>query len=350
MAPYPTLYIMGNLALRGLILPRNTSASSGMTEQRDIIRSVLMLKRQQQENSISNSDSDTEVFEDQEMGRSETARDIESGSPQRPELAWPTPASPTLPFGPFAPIAGSRPARHTSMEYGEDQSPKQQYIHTAKTEVEVSKDPETRPIDDSSRNSSGMFTPSRTNGSGQKPRLLSLETKHLQGQGSATDTESQDTAKAVNLRLFTVDPSIYVEYALVKIEWIGSDTKISEDEIRELIAQNKADGFRSVFAALQALNVFERSHVAGFIRALGDYVTLVSLKRTEQDLRGGNITLKAVPSFQLIIEQPASKVRTTKPVFVRVLAKHICPETLDAYNLPWEWDAVSTGILSNIVA
>ena len=345
MPPCPTLYITGNVALRGLILLRNTSASSGMTEQRDIIRSVLMLKRQQQEDSISNSDSDTEVFEDQERGRSETARDIESGSPQRPTLA-----SPTQPSEPSAPIAGSRLARHTSMEDGEDQSPKRQNIHTAKTEVEVSEDPETRPIGDSSRNSSGIFTPSRTNSNGRKPRLLSLETQHLQGQGSATDPKSQDTAKAVKLRLFTIDPSINVEYALVKIEWIWSDTKISEDEIRELIAQNKADGFKSVFAALQALNVFERSHVAGFVRALGDYVTLVSLKRTEQDLGGGNITFKAVPSFQLITEQPASKVKTTKPVFVKVLAKHICPETLDAYNLPWEWDAVSTGILSNIVA
>lgn len=336
---------MGNVALRGLILPRNTSASSGMTEQRDIIRSVLMLKRQQKQDSVYNSDSDTEVFEDQKRGHSETARDRENSSAQRP-----TSASPTQPSGPSAPIAGSRLARYTSIEDEEDQSPKQQNIPTAKTEVEVSKDPETRPIDDSSRNSSGMFTPSRTNSNGQKPRLLSLETQHLQGQGSATDPKSQDTAKAVKLRLFTIDPSIHVEYALVKIEWIWSDTKIAEDEIRELIAQNKADGFRSVFAALQALNVFERSHVAGFVRALGDYVTLVSLKRTEQDLRGGNITFKAVPSFQLIIEQPASKVKSVKPVFVKVLAKHICPETLDAYNLPWNWDAVSTGILSNIVA
>ena len=303
---------MGNVAFRWLILPRNTSASSGTTEQRDIIRSILMLERQQQQDLIPSSDSDTEVFEDQKKSRSGTARDREIKSPQPL-----TSASMAQPSGSSAPIAGSRLARKTSIEDEEDQSPKQQNILTAKTEVEVSKDPDTGPMDDSSQNSSEMVTPSGTNRNGPKHRMLSLETQNLQGQENATEPRSQDTAKAVKLRLFTLDPSITTQYALVRIQWYWADSRVPEDEIREMIAKNKADGLKSVFAVLQALHVFEKSHVAGFIREIGDHATLVSLKRTEQDVLEGNITFKAVPSFQLITEQPASKVKSWNSVSER---------------------------------
>ena len=31
-----------------------------------------------------------------------------------------------------------------------------------------------------------------------------------------------------------------------------------------------------------------------------------------------------------------------RPTFVKVHRKHICPDTLDEYDLPWDWDTVST--------
>lgn len=35
-------------------------------------------------------------------------------------------------------------------------------------------------------------------------------------------------------------------------------------------------------------------------------------------------------------------VDLNKPTFIKVHRKHLSPETLDAYDLPWEWDDVST--------
>ena len=31
----------------------------------------------------------------------------------------------------------------------------------------------------------------------------------------------------------------------------------------------------------------------------------------------------------------------TRPTYIKVHRKHVSPETLDEYNLPWEWDEVS---------
>ena len=34
----------------------------------------------------------------------------------------------------------------------------------------------------------------------------------------------------------------------------------------------------------------------------------------------------------------------TRPTYIKVHQKHLCPETLDEYHLPWEWDEVSFSV------
>ena len=45
------------------------------------------------------------------------------------------------------------------------------------------------------------------------------------------------------------------------------------------------------------------------------------------------------------IQQDKGKLMTkelTRPTYIRVHKEHICPETLEAYDLPWDWDDVSS--------
>ena len=35
----------------------------------------------------------------------------------------------------------------------------------------------------------------------------------------------------------------------------------------------------------------------------------------------------------------------TRPTYIKVHRKHLLPDTLDHYNLPWQWDDVSTPLL-----
>lgn len=340
MPPSFTPHTKGTVALRGLILSRNTSASPSMTEQRDIIRSILLLKQQQQPSGNSNSASAVEVLGHREKRPSETRREIGENPTHRP-----TSGSLTQPSGSFTPVAESPAARPAAVEDREDQPPERPQALTAETEVEKPKGFDTSTADDSSQTASDFVVVSRTNSNGQTIQASTLETQSFQGRETATGPGSQDKAEGVKLRLFTIHPVIFVRNALLEIEWRGQSVRIPESEIRELVDQNRADGFKSVFASLEAFHVWEKTLIADFINGFGENVTLISLKRTEQDRRECNIALNGVPSFQLITEQPAYDTRNvekSRPTYIKVARWHICPETLDVYSLPWVWDDVST--------
>ena len=347
MPPCFTLQTMSMVALRGLMLSRNTFTSPRMTEQRDIIHSILTLNRQRQ-NVLSESDSDVEVYEDREQRHSKTARDEQDSSYRRS-----TSAGLTQPPGSFAPTAGTRFATHASIEDGENQPSERPTVFTVDSRFKVPKDFSTGQVEDSPRTVAGVFTPSTINSNSQTLQDLLPETQHFRGRERATNPRGQDETKVKQLCLFIIDPLITVKRAQVNIEWQESRIRISESEIRELVTKNKADGLNSVFAAWEALHLSERPLIADYVHGFGDHVTLVSLKRTEQDLQEGNITFKGVPSFQLIVEQADLEAwktvpRLVEPCHLKVHCHHIGPETLDAYHLPWTWDEVSTGFLSEL--
>ena len=329
---------MSIVAFRELILSRNVSASSGLTEQREMIRSILILKRQQQQNKISSSDSDSDFFDDRWKRPSKTRRNREGTTTQRS-----TSTSLTRPSESFAPTAGSSATNPAAVE---DRLPERSGVPAAGTEAESPKDIDTRTANGSSETASEFDVISRTNSNSQTRQRSGLETQSSQRQEIATGPVSQDKAEEVNLLLFTITPSITVQLSWFGIHWNWQDIRCPESEIRELVTLNKANGLKSVFASLEALHVWERALLADFDYRLGAHGTSVSFKRTEHDLREGNISLNGVPSFQLITEQPACDARNVKlsrPTYLRVARQHLSPETLNEYHLPWEWDDVSKG-------
>ena len=334
---------MSVVDFRGLILSRNISASSGMKEQRVMIRSILILKQQLQQDGIPSSDSDAEVFDGRGKRPSKTKRDVEDTTTQGPTSASLTPSVEHI-----APTAGSPAAEPAAVKAREDQLPERSGVPAAQTEAELPKDIDTSTVEDSSQTASDFVLLSRTNSNSQIRQGTGLETQSSQRQESVAGPVSQDKAKGVKLLLFTVTPSIMVLYSTVRIDWFCQEAKVPESEIRELVTLNKADGLKSVFASLEALQLWERVLIGDFISRLGDKVTMVSVKRTEHDLREGSISLNGVPSFQLIAEQPtrhASKEKLARPTYIKVARWHVYPETLDEYNLPWTWDDVSTVFL-----
>lgn len=345
MPPSSTLQTTGSVALRGLILSRATSASSDITEQRDTIRSILMLKNQQQQDSDSKTAGDTKAFKDRDKRSLEVVREREESSTQPS-----TSDSLTQPSGSMTPIAASPAASPAASEDQKDQPPERAKALITETKVEAPKGFDTSGADDSSEKACDFVLVSRTNSNSQTPQKSSLETQSVQEREAATGPGSHDKVEGVKLRMFTVHPVVTTRYAVLQIEWRGQTVRIPESEIRELVAQNRADGFKSVFASLEALHVSEKTLIVDFINGFGDNATLISLKRTEHDRREGNIALNGLPSFQLITEQPAydsRNVKKSRPTYIKVARWHICPETLDEYSLPWVWDDVSTAIIAS---
>ena len=394
------------IALRGFILSRYKSASSSIPEQQDIVRSILTLKRQQRQHLLSSSDSDTSVFEDQKRRRSETIRVVKDGSTQysiSDSLAEPLGSSAPTPAPPVAQRAsrvkrtdqapeqpkdlnanaGEDESRDSHLEQlgdssraasgnftpfeidSSDQTPRKPFFGPRAAAgkftpfVIVSSDQTPRKSLFGPQAASGNFTPFGIDSSGETPRKSLFGSRTLFGNTNLFGIDStgetprkspfgpqpSQEQKVVRLSLLTLDPVITMKCSKLQIEWYKGNSRIPEKEIRELLAKIQADGLASVFATLEALHVCERAIVASHMSDFGDHVTLLSLKRTEQDLQEGSIVIKAVPSFQLITEQAAQEARNNavklaRPLFVRVHRRYIYPETLDEYDLPWRWDDV----------
>lgn len=180
-------------------------------------------------------------------------------------------------------------------------------------------------------------------------------------QTPANEPLSLKDTKVEELYMYHVCPDVKARVGTVDISWSWSDIRVSVDEIRERLAKNQADSLTSVCDILETLDASERSILNKVISWLEPKdregrITLLSLKRTAQDLQQGRMVFKSVPSFSLIIqyEGPGRTrkqeeqrfgqgriVSHARPTYVKVHREHLCPETLDAYELPWEWDSVS---------
>ena len=73
------------------------------------------------------------------------------------------------------------------------------------------------------------------------------------------------------------------------------------------------------------------------------------------DITHNGMMIRKIPSFRFIVEviseknagrrgekiPPGNTLSLSRPTYVKIHRKHLDPETLNIYHLPWEWDAVS---------
>ena len=169
------------------------------------------------------------------------------------------------------------------------------------------------------------------------------------------DPKNISGTKKVKLHRCSFDPFVTALPTTIKIEWFRSDLQVSEGEMHERLMKIKNNDHPSVSDILITLHPYERQLVSANMESvrsgfLSNEVTLLDLKRTEQDLQQGNMTFKAIPSFHFIVlmenpspSQPHDGRRVTdvsRPTYVKAHVDHISPECLDDYKLPWKFDEV----------
>lgn len=319
-------------------------------EQKDVIRSILILQQQQQQRldprpHSNNASRSTDRVKDQVKGIGGSSRDVrEDNSPTSISSFFAEP--PTA-------RSGSRsdtiPARGM---VGQDA----RRADGTKQRKTYSKDDAENVILDDAISLPSEDPPRATSGTKSNDRVSKRSSLEIQ-----VDTRIEE------LRTYFIYPDLTASLGNVKITWSWSESRISESDIRHRLAKNEADGLAPVFDVLEALHTYDRRMVEGVLDwiqginpAFG--VILMGLKRTEQDMQHESILFKAVPCFTIIVKldchpsrQPSaesSHVISTildhpqvedlsGPTYVRAHRKHLSPDTLDAYNLPWEWDKVS---------
>ncbi len=331
------------------MLSRNTSTSSNIMEQKDVIRSILILQQQQQRLNpyphSNNARRSTNRVRDQMNGIGGSSRDVNEDSSISSFIAEPLTAH-----------AGSHsdttPAREQLGQDARrpDEIKQNQTNSTTDAENTILDDAVSPPSGDPSRATSGTKSNDRAS------RRSSLEI--------------QADARIEELRTYSVYPDLTASFAKVQVTWSWSESRIPESNIRHRLAKNEADGLAPVFDVLEALHTYERPIVdraLDWVQGINPAyrVNLMGLKRTEQDMQHGSIVFKAVPCFNLIVKldchpsrQPTAESNhivsmivdppwvkdLSRPTYIKVHRKHLSPDTLDEYDLPWEWDKVSTPV------
>ncbi|KAL6715463.1 hypothetical protein ACLMJK_006424 [Lecanora helva] len=327
------------------------STMSTSLEQEDMIRSIYILQQQQnslgKQNPRSTLQSETNITEDfdpEDVGENVNPSAVSMQSKEPP-------ISPSSPLAVGQPPAAAKDNKDT---YRAKRPANPQY------NAEGAPSTDRDSIQSSSHDSN---KPNATIAVNHSEEVL------LTDYSSRDEVRKPDSeaAEDIQLAFWCFDPELNTIERGFEVVWCYQKLPISEGEIRETLARDQAHGRLSVADTIANLHAFERSILNSFTerKSAKHDVSLIFLKRTEQDLRHGNIKLKSVPSFHLIIQAISRRKRhklgenireklsdgsqnriesisLSRPTWIKVNHKHICPETLDMYALPWGWDESKT--------
>ncbi|KAL8993869.1 MAG: hypothetical protein Q9169_006024 [Polycauliona sp. 2 TL-2023] len=172
----------------------------------------------------------------------------------------------------------------------------------------------------------------------------------------SNDVADQDKPKeGTKLHLFHLQTIVRDDYDGIFLTWTVSELLVSQAIIQDHLDKSREEGLPSIIEAYQELTRHEREAIRIKLE-LYFSPTLVSLKRTYTDITHRGIAFGHVPALQFVVSHaitqpfdlppsPASaaidskkELELSRPTFIKCHKKHLCPETLDTYNLPWCWD------------
>lgn len=346
------------------MVPRNASLPSSTSEQQDLVRSILALQQQQQQVPHRYSVTKANYHASPRKSGLEAPQVSEEPNPTTPTSighAKPRAAETALRDG--APSAymveedSCESGRLSPIETNEGghMIGMGNYQET-KSQVDVSESTERLPPV-----ALGASPPFKANSTNRSPEKSSPVNRASQSRDWTDDSRNVNDTKTMELRMYSLHPNVEIEFDEVVISWVLLDIRIADGEmIRKRLTSKQSDGLNSALENLEGLHPSELSLVTRQFEQIEQAncegrVTLLSLKRTGQDLQQGNIVLKNIPSFQLIFQLDdqsngrrhrqksgqRKKINLSRPTYIKVHRKHLSPETLDEYELPWEWDTVS---------
>ncbi|KAL8974685.1 MAG: hypothetical protein Q9197_001089 [Variospora fuerteventurae] len=185
------------------------------------------------------------------------------------------------------------------------------------------------------------------------------------------------------LDLFLAKPMLRDIHDGILLTWSILSTQMQKADIEKQLSKDQEQGLPSIAEAYEDLSLYEYKAIGTSTANAGPGTSLVSLKRTHEDITHRGILFKGIPSLQFVLMtdineqknddrrlrarlndiysaqgysderiqkmskdgererrkgQPTQPVDLARPTYVRVHRKWIEPDTLDAYDLPWEWE------------
>lgn len=159
------------------------------------------------------------------------------------------------------------------------------------------------------------------------------------------------------LEFFALKPSIKDDPSrpgAVSLTFWNEKIPMRQVDIRKRLSSKEED-LQPVLDAYLDLFDYERDVIRNLIEVVSPHASLMLLKRRYVDITHRGILFKGVPELQFILEslmkdkservleitEQMNMPNSNRPTYIRVHRKHISPDTLNTYDLPWQWEDVS---------
>ena len=137
----------------------------------------------------------------------------------------------------------------------------------------------------------------------------------------------------------------------ISITWpILFQEAVAHDDILNEVTRDQRRGRSSLLEQLAKLSLEEGQTITAWLHGKLRAAELVCVQKTATEITHHGLIIRDVPCIRIIVrtkprqqERPAQKrsVDLSRPTYMKVHQKHLSPETLDVYQLRWEWDDVS---------
>ena len=160
--------------------------------------------------------------------------------------------------------------------------------------------------------------------------------------------------KGTRLHLFQLQSLVRDDFDAMILTWSVSELLISQSIIQDHVDKTREEGGPSIVEAYQELSRHERQAIQIKIESYFR-PTLVWVKRTFTEITQRGVLFGRVPSLQFVIVHETTgeplgplpipistaidsmkELELSRPTYIKVHRKHLSPDTLDAYDLPWE--------------
>lgn len=339
----------------------------GVVEQREIYRAILAIQKQVQDNDSIHSEVVSVDLPDNNTQRPASPRALNKSSSIEEMLSVKrisfAPSDPAPPLTPNVFLAMSEPG---NPELGSPQERRKEEIGL---------------------NESSMFENCSS-------RIEQGTTQsNLQQSSNDYKTPPPDVKDIGNhledhkvLDLFLAKPMLRDIHDGILLTWSILSTQMQKADIEKQLSKDQEQGLPSIVEVYEDLSLYEHEAIGTRTANAGPGTSLISLKRTHADITHRGILFKGIPSLQFVLMtdlngqknddrklrprlndiysaqgysderiqkmskdderergkgQPMQPVDWVRPTYIRVHRKWIEPETLDAYDLPWEWEDVS---------
>lgn len=183
-------------------------------------------------------------------------------------------------------------------------------------------------------------------------------------QGSSNNTptgrvDENKSKKGTRLHLFHFQPFVRDDNGGIFLNWTANELLVSQSDIQDHLDKTLREGLPTVLEAYQDPSPRERDTIRMQLE-LHFRPTLISLKRTYTDITHRDISFKHIPALQFVLMHettgepldPPSFLTSTaidsmkeselsRPTYIRCHRKHLSPQTVEAYHLPWQWEEAS---------